>query len=215
MAARKYEIDKIAVNEAILLIDNDAKMYDVLMKTYLPNLQKKLNAGKYDKEKAVKLLEYFYTNYARPRLKSREYGWDPKLNPAERQMFAKYFSDYLYDEFLKPMIKNKPKKQKTLSEQLKIKFPGTKQKGWHKDHYNYNKAEKWEVEPKKRKVPARNVKKANVLSQPAKTKKKPTLYKGFTINYINGEYRATAYGNPSFYNTNLIKLKGDINKYLK
>lgn len=31
-----------------------------------------------------------------------------------------------------------------------------KQKGWHKDHYNYNKAEKWEVKPSKRKIKARN-----------------------------------------------------------
>jgi len=33
-----------------------------------------------------------------------------------------------------------------------------KQRGWSKDHYNYNKAQKWEVTPKKRKIPARNVK---------------------------------------------------------
>ncbi len=35
-----------------------------------------------------------------------------------------------------------------------------KQKGWHKDHHNYNKAEKWERTPAKRKTPARNVVKA-------------------------------------------------------
>ena len=33
------------------------------------------------------------------------------------------------------------------------------ERGWHKDHYNYNKAEKWERTPAKRKTPARNVKK--------------------------------------------------------
>ena len=33
-----------------------------------------------------------------------------------------------------------------------------RQKGWHKDHYNYNKAESWEVKPAKRKIPARNIK---------------------------------------------------------
>lgn len=169
MATRTHEIDAIAVNEAILIIENDFKMYDVLMKTYLPNLQKKFLTGQYDDEKAIKLLEYFYTNYARPRLKSREYGWDPKFNPAERKEFAKYFKDYLYNEFLKPLQKNKPKKQKTLSEQLKLEFTKPKQKGWHKDHYNFNKAEKWEIPPKKRKVPARNVKTASVLSQRAKT----------------------------------------------
>ena len=31
-----------------------------------------------------------------------------------------------------------------------------KQRGWHKEHYNYNKAEKWEIKPQNRKVKARN-----------------------------------------------------------
>ena len=38
------------------------------------------------------------------------------------------------------------------------KYLSEKQKGWHKDHYNYNKAEKWERPPAKRKTPARNIK---------------------------------------------------------
>jgi hypothetical protein len=60
---------------------------------------------------------------------------------------------------------------KMLSEQLTIKFPGTKQKGWHKDHNNYNKREKWERTPAKRKTPARNVvKKATTKRVTAKRK---------------------------------------------
>lgn len=110
--AKVHEIDVVAVNEAILIVENDAKLYDILVKTYLPNLQKKFLTGKYDPDKAVKLLEYFYTNYARPRLRGIEYRWDPKFNPAERYEFAKYFSDYLYYEFLKPLEKNKPKAPK-------------------------------------------------------------------------------------------------------
>ena len=46
---------------------------------------------------------------------------------------------------------------------LKIPVPhhlGEKQKGWHKEHNNYNKAENWERTPAKRKTPARNVVKA-------------------------------------------------------
>ena len=36
--------------------------------------------------------------------------------------------------------------------------PGTlSARGWHKDHYNYNKAEKHERTPAKRRTPARNV----------------------------------------------------------
>lgn len=45
--------------------------------------------------------------------------------------------------------------------------------------------------------------------------KTPIQYKGFTINHMRGQYRADAYANPSFYNTNLAKLKGEINQYLK
>ena len=46
-------------------------------------------------------------------------------------------------------------------------------------------------------------------------KKTPIQYKGYTINYINGEYRADAYSNPQFTNTNLAKLKKEINQYLR
>jgi len=45
--------------------------------------------------------------------------------------------------------------------------------------------------------------------------KTPIQYKGYTINYIRGEYRAEAYGNPQFTDTNLSKLKSKINKYLR
>lgn len=40
-------------------------------------------------------------------------------------------------------------------------------------------------------------------------------YKGFVINFLYGEYRADAYANPQFTNTNLSKLKKEINQYLK
>jgi hypothetical protein len=166
MATRTHEIDAIAVNEAILIIKNDHQSYIALMKTYLPNLEKKFFKGQYDKEKAIKLMESFYQNVARKRLKSRDYGWDPKFNPAERKAFATYFRDFLHNEFIKKLEIYKPKKPRTLSEQLKLEFKKPKQKGWHKDHNNYNKAEKWERTPAKRKTPARNVvKKSTVLSQ--------------------------------------------------
>jgi hypothetical protein len=35
-------------------------------------------------------------------------------------------------------------------------FKGLSARGWHKNHNNYNKAEKWERTPAKRKTPARN-----------------------------------------------------------
>lgn len=40
-----------------------------------------------------------------------------------------------------------------------IKLSEKRGRAWSKDHYNYNKSEKWEVTPAKRKVQARNVKK--------------------------------------------------------
>lgn len=42
-----------------------------------------------------------------------------------------------------------------------------------------------------------------------------TIYKGYAITKINGEYRAEAYANPSFYSTNLAKIKKQINQYLR
>lgn len=102
-------IDKVKVREVILFAENDYKSYDALMNIYLPNLVKKRLSGKYDKKKAPKLLEYYYQNYVRPSMKNpRNYGYDPKLNPQERTMFAKHFSDYLWDEHIKSV---RPKKK--------------------------------------------------------------------------------------------------------
>jgi hypothetical protein len=47
------------------------------------------------------------------------------------------------------------------------------------------------------------------------SKTDPIQYKGFTINYLRGEYRADSYAGPQFSNTNLAKLKKEINQYLK
>jgi len=63
------------------------------------------------------------------------------------------------------------KVERHLSEQLKMKFT-TRQRGWHKDHYNYNKAEKWERTPAKRKTPARNVVKKTAAKRKTTVKKK-------------------------------------------
>lgn len=47
-----------------------------------------------------------------------------------------------------------------------------KQRGWHKDHYNYNKAEKHELPPSLRRTPARNVTKTGAKRKRATTVKK-------------------------------------------
>ena len=41
------------------------------------------------------------------------------------------------------------------------------------------------------------------------------IYKGYGISKINGEYRANCYANPQFANSNIAKLKKEINQYLK
>jgi hypothetical protein len=106
------EIDRIKVREVVLFAENDKRCYDALMINYLPNLQKKLLKGTYDKKLAVKLLVYYYTNYVRPEaIKRTGMGYDPKLNPAEREVFAQSFVDYLWDEYLSQTQKDNPKKK--------------------------------------------------------------------------------------------------------
>jgi hypothetical protein len=46
-------------------------------------------------------------------------------------------------------------------------------------------------------------------------KKNFQTYKGFGIHFIRGSYRTIAHANPQFENTNLTKLKKEINQYLK
>jgi hypothetical protein len=106
------QIDKIAVNEVILFAENDSFCYQHLIQDYLANLQKKVLKGIYDHKLAIKLLEYFYSNYVRPQIKKPSlYGWDPKLNPDERKMFAEHFVKYLEVEFLNELKKQKPTKK--------------------------------------------------------------------------------------------------------
>jgi hypothetical protein len=49
----------------------------------------------------------------------------------------------------------------------------------------------------------------------AVNRKNPIQFKGYTINYINGEYRADTYAGQQFSSPNLAKLKARINKHLR
>jgi len=107
---QKDTIGRDIVEEVIIFAENDSKLYNDLMVNYLPNLQKKVLSGKYDPELAIKLLEYYYTNYVRPYMKMpRNGGYDPKLNPMERKAFAAYFRDKLYNEYGLKQLAKKPK----------------------------------------------------------------------------------------------------------
>ena len=89
--------DSDAVQELVLYAENDSKLYNVLHKTYVPALEKFIKKGNFDEIKALKLLEYYLTNYVRPAYK-REFGDDIKLNPADRKAFAKEILDSLKSE---------------------------------------------------------------------------------------------------------------------
>lgn len=94
-------IDSDAVREVVLYAENDERLYRVLMDTYVPALKKFKKKGTFDRDKALKLLEYYWSNYVRPKYK-REFG-DVMLNPRERKEFANYFltsleSDGVLDE---------------------------------------------------------------------------------------------------------------------
>lgn len=54
----------------------------------------------------------------------------------------------------------------------KTRTLSAKQPGWHKDHYNYNKSESWELPPSLRRTPARNVTKTGAKRKRATPIKK-------------------------------------------
>lgn len=115
-------VDKILVQETIMFAENDQRSYRALMDSYLPNLQKKKLKGTYDREKAKKLLEYYYSNYVRPQMKNpRLYGFDPKLNPAERKMFATHFVEVLEEEYGLKKLKPAKAKKGTAKTKRKLK----------------------------------------------------------------------------------------------
>jgi hypothetical protein len=94
-------IDEHKVNETILFAENNADVLKKFEDIYVEYVKKKVKAKKYDRTKVIKLLEYFYQNYVRPAMKNpRNYGYDPKLNPAERKLFAEYFRENIETNYL-------------------------------------------------------------------------------------------------------------------
>jgi hypothetical protein len=107
-ALRKEDRMSDAVRELILYADNDGRLYKVLMDNYLKNMVAKKKRGVYNRDLAIKLLEYYYQNYVRPAYK-REIGEDIKLSPQERKQFAEYYVNALEEEeeFVNAQPKNK------------------------------------------------------------------------------------------------------------
>ena len=105
-----------------MFAENDETSYRALIDVYLPNLQKKALRGVYDSKKARKLMEYYYSNYVRPEMKKpRKYGFDPRLNPAEREMFADYFVSELESEYGLKKIKPAKAKKGVAKSKRKLK----------------------------------------------------------------------------------------------
>ena len=101
LGAISDKFDKHLVNETISFAENDERCLYILENVYVPAIKKKIKSGKYDSKKAVKLLEYFYSNYVRPEMKKpSKYGYDPKLNPKERIYFSEYFVDLIESSYL-------------------------------------------------------------------------------------------------------------------
>jgi hypothetical protein len=94
-------IDEHKVRETILFAENNADVLKKFEDIYVEYVRKKVKAKKYDRTKVIKLLEYFYQNYVRPAMKNpRNYGYDPKLNVAERKEFAEYFRENIESNYL-------------------------------------------------------------------------------------------------------------------
>ena len=101
------EIDKVLIREVEIFSENDRDVYKALMNIYVPMFSRKIISGRFDKSKAPKGLELWYNNYVRPEMKKmHKYGFDPKLNPAERKFFTERVFKEIWSEHLS---KIKPK----------------------------------------------------------------------------------------------------------
>ena len=81
-----------------------------------------------------------------------------KANKDLSTILRGYLLEIEYDR--EGFMQYKSSKQTTLS---------ARQPGWHKDHNNYNKKEKWELPPSLRRTPARNVTKTGAKRKRATT----------------------------------------------
>lgn len=92
---REAEMDD-DVREVTLYAENDDRLYKILHNTYVPAMQKFINKGTFTEAGAIKLLQYYWSNYVRPAYK-KEFG-DVQLNPKQRKQFAEYFLNSLKED---------------------------------------------------------------------------------------------------------------------
>lgn len=85
------------IDELIYSIENDRYLTRKLMEHFRA-FKMQAKKGSYNKEKAIKKMESFYQNYARP-LYMPFSGIDIKLNRESRKAFGKYFIDIFEEEY--------------------------------------------------------------------------------------------------------------------
>lgn len=99
----KTMIDKAAVSELALYVENTRQVYDRATMPTVENLRKKNAKGQYDKEKAIKAWEYV-AEYA-AKLYHKEFcgcgKWYDVFNAATRREVARYLEDVYYQEYIK------------------------------------------------------------------------------------------------------------------
>jgi hypothetical protein len=94
-ATRKYEIDTPLVEDLFLYMESEPLIMKNYERDFLPNVARKVGAGKLNKALLPKLFEYLYKNHKRTI--ERYYG-SQALNPAERKALADLWTEKAIDD---------------------------------------------------------------------------------------------------------------------
>ena len=106
---RNYQIDKDAIRELVLYMNNTRNIYFKSVIPLLENYARKYAKGNFDKKKAVKGFELLIPVGVRSYQK--EFGDKMTFNPKEREIIAKELYDY-YEDLMKEMFKKAKKLKK-------------------------------------------------------------------------------------------------------
>lgn len=94
----KTMIDNAAAYELKLFADNDYQTYSKMYMPVCDNLRKKMDAGKYDSDKAIKAFEYVAEFAAKKYCKEFGGVWYQVFNKATRTEVAKNIRDTFENE---------------------------------------------------------------------------------------------------------------------
>jgi hypothetical protein len=94
-ASRSYTIDTPLVEDLFLYMESEPIIMRRYENDYLPNVARKVGAGKLNKALLPKLFEYLYKNNITT---IKKFYGNQALNPAERKMLAQMWSDKAIDD---------------------------------------------------------------------------------------------------------------------